>query len=75
MEKVLVVGTSGMVGGEVLKQCLELDEIDQVVSLNRDKLNVFHPKLKEVTHDNFLDYSAVSGEFSNVDLAFYCIGV
>lgn len=73
--KVLILGATGMVGGEVLEQCLANDKIQNVLTVGRRKSGIEHPKLKEVEHGDFLDYSALEAELSQVNLCFYCLGV
>ena len=75
MKSVLICGSSGMIGGLVLKQCLASAEIDKVTSIVRRASGLNDPKLNEVIHDNFLDYSAIDSHFSDQDIIFYCIGV
>ncbi|MEO1257539.1 MAG: NAD-dependent epimerase/dehydratase family protein [Bacteroidota bacterium] len=74
-KKVIITGSSGMVGSLVLQHCLSSSEITQVTSLVRRKTDHNHPKLKEVVISNFADYSAQVDLFQNIDIAFFCIGV
>ena len=64
-----------MVGGEVLEQCLSNDKIQSVLTVGRRKSGVDHPILKEIKHDNFLDYSTIETELKDVDVCFFCLGV
>jgi len=73
--KVLIFGATGMVGGEVLEQCLFNDKIQSVLTVGRQKSGVDHPILKEIKHDNFLDYSTLEPELKNIDVCFFCLGV
>ncbi len=73
--KVLILGATGMVGGEVLEQCLANEKIQRVLTIGRRKSGIENPKLKEVGHGDFLDYSTVEAELKNVDVCFYCLGV
>ena len=63
-----------MIGGLILKQALQSDEVAQVISISRKSSHIQHPKLKEVLHDHFLDYTAIKEYFQNIDSAFFCIG-
>lgn len=45
--KVLILGATGMVGGEVLEQCLANDKIQNVLTVGRRKSGIEHPKLKK----------------------------
>jgi len=71
----LIFGATGMVGTEVLHQCLDSDQIDRIVTIGRHATGVVHPKLVEIEHQNFLDFSSLEAELSQVDVCFYCLGV
>ena len=58
-----------------MEQCLANDKIQNVLTVGRRKSGIEHPKLKEVEHGDFLDYSALEAELSQVNLCFYCLGV
>jgi len=75
MTRVIITGATGMIGGLVLKESLESDQISEVVSIGRRSLNVEHPKLKEIIRTDFIDYSDVSSEFKNIDIVYFCLGV
>ena len=72
---VLILGATGMVGGEVLAQCLGDDRIHSVLTVGRRRCGFDHPKLREIEHSDFLDYSALEDELASVDGCFYCLGV
>jgi nucleoside-diphosphate-sugar epimerase len=75
MKNILLTGTNGMIGGLVLQECLNSPEVRKVISITRKPLGISHPKLTEIIHNNFLDYTAVESQFKNIDVCFYCIGV
>ena len=74
-KKVIITGSTGVVGSLVLQHCLSSSEITQVISLVRRKTGDNHPKLKEVVISNFADYSAHADLFQKTDIAFFCVGV
>ena len=63
-----------MIGSLVLNQCLVSNNIVEVRSLVRKSTGAKHPKLKEITIQDFEDYSAHSSLFKDVDIAFFCLG-
>ncbi len=63
-----------MIGGLILLECLKRDDINKITSIVRRKSGITHPKLVEVIHENFLDFSSILEHFKNQDIAFYCIG-
>jgi uncharacterized protein YbjT (DUF2867 family) len=70
----LIFGATGMVGTEVLHQCLDSDQIDKVVTIGRHATGVVHPELVEIEHQNFLDFSSIETELTQTDICFYCLG-
>lgn len=64
-----------MVGSEVLSQCLDDDRIASVLVVSRRTTGIQHDKITEIEHSNFLDFSALRADLSNVDLCIYCLGV
>lgn len=75
MKNVLITGSNGMIGSLILYNCLNSPEVKQVTSLARKSTGIKHPKLIEVIHDDFLNYTSVQSVFKNQDICFYCIGV
>ena len=74
-KKVIITGSTGMVGKGVLLECLQDSSIQQVIAINRSSLNITHPKLKEIIHQNFLDFASIRNEFQGVDACFHIMGV
>ena len=73
--RVVLFGATGMIGQGVLRECLLDPEVTQVVSIGRGLSGETHPKLKEIRHQDFFDFSAIEGELSGLDACFYCLGV
>ncbi|GAA2612115.1 epimerase [Dactylosporangium fulvum] len=71
--KVIVFGATGMVGQGVLRECLLADDVDEVLAVTRSPLGQQHPKLRELRHPDFTDFSGV--DFGPYDACFYCLGV
>ena len=55
-----------MVGKGVLLECLDHDKIDQAIAIGRNPLEMEHPKLKEIIHKDFTDYSSLKDDLSNL---------
>jgi uncharacterized protein YbjT (DUF2867 family) len=72
--RLVIVGTSGMVGGYALRYALDNPAVKSVTSIGRKKLGISHPKLKEVVHQDFADCSALTEALSGQDAAVYCLG-
>src|SRR5215510_4504919 len=73
--KVILFGGSGMVVQGVLRECLIDPGVEAVLSVGRSPLGVQHPKLREVLHQDFTDYSAIESQLSGYDACFFCLGV
>ncbi len=73
--KVILFGASGMVGQGVLRECLLDPEVATVLSIVRSSTGQQHPKLREIVHKDFLDFSSLEMELSGFDACFFCLGV
>ena len=72
--RVVIVGASGMVGGYALRYALGHLAIAGVTSIGRRKLDIAHPKLKEVGHADFANCSALAEVLAGHDAAVFCLG-
>ena len=75
MKNVIITGGTGMIGSLVLEACLNRVDVANVTSIVRKATGRKHPKLVEVVHDDFLDFSAIKSHLRKQDVCFYCIGV
>lgn len=73
--KVILTGATGMVGKGVLLECLDHPQVEQVLAIGRSSLGIQHPKLKELIHGNFLDFSDVKEKLKGYDACYLCMGV
>ena len=64
-----------MVGKGVLLECLESEEVFEVISISRRSLKMDHPKLQELIHADFSEFEKVSDELKGYDACFACMGV
>lgn len=71
---VIIAGSTDMVGSLILKKCLERSDVF-VTTIVRKPTGVSDPKLKEIVHTDYLDYSTIKQYFKDQDICFYCIGV
>jgi uncharacterized protein YbjT (DUF2867 family) len=72
---VLLFGATGMVGQGVLRECLLDPDVQSVLSIGRGATGQRHPKLRELIHRDFLDFSPIENELSGFDACFFCLGV
>lgn len=75
INKVIITGTTGMVGEGVLICCLNSPEIDAVLVINRKPCGYAHPKLKEIIHQDFFNFAPIEHELSGYNACFFCLGI
>src|SRR6478672_10797030 len=75
MKNVLIAGANGMIGGLILKACLDRDDVIRVTSVDRRKSGISHPKLNEIIHEDFYDFAETADQFAGQDICFFCVGV
>lgn len=73
--RAIVFGASGMVGEGVLLKALGHRDVEAVLVVGRRTCNWNHPKLKEIIHSDFFDYSSLEGQLRGYDACFFCLGV
>ncbi len=73
--KVILFGATGMVGQGVLQECLASPEVESVLSIGRGVSGKSHPKLREIAHQDFTDFTPIEREFAGYDACFFCLGV
>ncbi len=73
-KRLLIVGATGMVGGYALRYALQNATVGSVTAIARRKLDISHPKLREVLHSDFADCSSLSQVLSGQDAAVFCLG-
>jgi len=73
--KVIITGTTGMVGEGVLLECLSSPKIAEVLSVSRKPCGVKHPKLKEYIVADFLALQSNDATLNGYDACFFCAGI
>ncbi|WP_330308491.1 MULTISPECIES: NAD-dependent epimerase/dehydratase family protein [unclassified Streptomyces] len=73
--RVIVFGASGMIGHGALRACLLDDTVTEVLAVVRSPLSAAHPKLRQIVHTDFTDYTAIQDQLKDLDACFYCLGV
>ncbi len=74
-KKVVITGSTGMVGKSVLLECLESDRIEEVTIINRSSVGIDHPKIKEILLSDFSRIKEVRTDIGIPDACFHCMGV
>jgi uncharacterized protein YbjT (DUF2867 family) len=73
--KVIITGTTGMVGEGVLFECLAHPQVSEVLSVSRRPTGLSHPKLKEYIVHDFLSLQGNHTQLIGYDACFFCAGV
>ncbi|MEL6179717.1 MAG: epimerase [Myxococcota bacterium] len=72
--RIVIFGASGLIGQGVLLQALDHPGVECVVSVGRRTLDIDHPKLQQIEHQDFRDFSACAQELQGLDACFWCLG-
>jgi putative NADH-flavin reductase len=72
---VILFGATGMIGQGVLRECLLDPGVQKVLSIVRSPTNQHHPKLRELPHAGFFDYTAIEPDLTGYDACFFTLGV
>jgi len=73
--KIIILGTTGMVGEGVLHESLNHPEVESVLVINRRPCGIEHKKLTEIIHQDFHDITAIETQLSGYNACFFCMGV
>jgi uncharacterized protein YbjT (DUF2867 family) len=73
--RVILFGATGMIGQGVLRECLLDPAIESVLAVGRNPLREQQPKLREILHNDFMDYSDIEPQLTGYDACFFCLGV
>ena len=73
--KIILFGATGMVGQGVLREALRAPDVEQVLVVGRSPTGNEHPKVRELVHRDFTDFSGVEAELAGYDACFFCLGV
>jgi len=71
----IITGAAGMIGGLILKQCLENEKIISIRSFVRKPSGIIHSKLTEIGIEDFENLEGLEGYFTDVNVLFFCLGV
>jgi uncharacterized protein YbjT (DUF2867 family) len=73
--KVIITGTTGMVGEGVMMECLRHASVTEVLGVSRKPSGVKHPKFKEYIVPDFLTLQPGDETLKGYDACFFCAGV
>jgi uncharacterized protein YbjT (DUF2867 family) len=73
--KIILFGATGMVGQGVLRECLKDPGISEVLCILRGPTGMTSPKLREIIHSDFFNYTSIQDQLSGFDACFFPLGV
>ncbi len=73
--KIILTGATGMVGEGVLHECLQHNEIAEVLVVGRKSCGTKHRKLKEIILPDFFNISGIEEQLTGYNACFFCLGV
>lgn len=73
--RVILFGATGMVGEGVLHESLKHTEVEKVLVIGRKSCQVQHPKLQELLHHDFFNYTPIEIQLKGYNACFFCLGV
>ncbi|MEI9810516.1 MAG: NAD-dependent epimerase/dehydratase family protein [Bacteroidota bacterium] len=72
--KIILTGATGMVGEGVLHECLQHNDVEQVLVVGRRSCSITHPKLKEIVYPDLYDLSAIEEQLKGYNACLFCLG-
>ncbi len=73
--KIIITGATGMVGKGALLECLESEEVEEVLLVSRRSVEMDHPKLKELLIEDFFNLIQIKNQLSGYDACFFSLGI
>jgi uncharacterized protein YbjT (DUF2867 family) len=73
--KAIITGATGMVGEGVMYECLQSDNVSEVLVVGRRSCGYVHQKLKEIVHSDLYDLSSIQDKLKGYDACFFCLGM
>lgn len=73
--RAILFGATGMVGEGVLHEALRDADVESVLVIGRRPCGVNHPRLSEILHSDFFDYSTIEEKLRGYHACYFCLGV
>lgn len=73
--RIIITGSTGMVGKSVLLECLDSPHIGHVLAVSRRPSGIAHPKMREVLLDDLARVSDIREDLAGYDACFFGMGV
>jgi uncharacterized protein YbjT (DUF2867 family) len=73
--RIIITGSTGMVGKAALLAALEAPEVESILLVNRKPAGIQHAKVREVLHADFFNLGPIEAELTGYDACLFCLGV
>jgi uncharacterized protein YbjT (DUF2867 family) len=73
--KVLLFGSTGMIGQGVLRECLLDPGVEQVITVGRGPTGQQHARLRDIVLPDVTDLSTIEPQLAGIEACFFCLGV
>jgi nucleoside-diphosphate-sugar epimerase len=73
--RLLVLGPTGVVGAEVVREALQDGRFSRVMAISRRPLAVSHPRLETLLHADFNDFTDLRSRLTEVNSAICALGM
>ena len=73
--KAIITGATGMIGKSILLECIDDPKVEQILVISRNPIEIKHPKIKEIIHLDFKDFTPIKKQLYGYDACFHCMGV
>ncbi len=73
--KVIITGTTGMVGEGVMLRCFDNPNVEKVLAISRRANGHSHEKLEELIIPDLSDLTEVKDRINGYDACFFCAGI
>lgn len=71
---VILFGATGMVGEGVLLEILNHQQVESILLIVRRPSGINHPRVKEIIHTDFFEYTSIEDQLKGYDACFFCLG-
>jgi uncharacterized protein YbjT (DUF2867 family) len=72
--KILITGTTGMVGEGVLLEAFSNPKVSSIISISRKSCGYTNDKLTEIIHTDLGNIEPIATKLQNIDATFFCLG-
>lgn len=72
---IIITGSTGMVGKGALLECIDSPDVESILLVNRNPIDIKHPKIKEVLINDFFNLVSIREDLKGYNACFYCLGI